>query len=257
MLGSEFSKSDGFSPFEKAYIAALGMPILGMRIRAWWMLPLIRRHIVAAKTVLDVGSGRGVFTIEIAKALPNAEVLGVDFDAKKAGAANELAKKIGLNNLSFEAVDIFDRKFTKKYDCVIAIDVLEHIENDAQAAGNIYGLLNDGGRIIVHVPHMTRNLFGMEKKNFDIEGHVRDGYHLDGLETLLRGAGFDVIDRGYTYSSFETLANDISYLITEGREKRKALYSLAFPFLLALAALGRGVKPKVGSGVYMIGEKKK
>ena len=103
---------------------------------------------------------------------------------------------------------------------------------------------------------MTRNLFGWHRTNFmGIEGHVRPGYTREGLCSMLREAGFEIEDAFYSYTSLETLANDISYLITGGREKRKALYALAFPGLLLLSQLGRFTRPDPGSGLIVLARK--
>ncbi|MBF0497068.1 MAG: class I SAM-dependent methyltransferase [Deltaproteobacteria bacterium] len=255
MLGSEFCQSPDFSRLERLYIKIFGMPILGMRIRAWRMIPIIKKYLKDSCRVLDIGSGRGVFTIEMGKCLPQSEVIGVDLNQEKVATANDLVKALELDNCCFEAKDIFDQSCVDKFDCIVAIDVLEHIEDDLTIVKKIYDLLNKSGKLIVHVPHKYRYLFGRKRINFDIEGHVRPGYLMEELEQLFIQANFKIIEKGYTYSSLETLANDLSYLITEGREKRKMLYSLFFPVLLAISILGRRVKPRRGSGVYIVGER--
>ena len=106
----------------------------------------------------------------------------------------------------------------------------------------------------MHVPHLTRNLFGWHRTNWmDIEGHVRPGYTRDGLAQLLRQAGFEIVRCIYNYNSIETLANDLSYLITGGRERNKPLYALAFPLLLGLATAGRLHRPRSdGTGLVAL-----
>ena len=111
---------------------------------------------------------------------------------------------------------------------------------------------------IIMVDNLSKdNSVNFVKKNFpDIEGHERIGYLLQDIEELLISGGFTILEKGYTYSSFETLANDISYFITGGREKHRFFYSVAFPVLLCLAFLGKHRTPRYGSGVYIIGERK-
>ena len=56
--------------------------------------------------------------------------------------------------------------------------------------------------------------------------------------------------------AWETLANNISYMITHARMENKALYALAFPFLNLMSWLGRGARPKkLGAGIYVVAEK--
>lgn len=255
MLGSEFSRCSDFSIIERIYIRIFGIPILGLRIRAWRMIPLIKRYLGNAGKILDMGSGRGVLTVEIAKNLPHSKIVGIDINKEKVNTANRLVKNIMLKNCSFEKIDIFDMNINNTFDSVVSIDVLEHIEDDLGILKKIYNLLNINGKLIIHVPNKYRNLFGFQRINFDIEGHIRPGYMLEEIENLLISANFKILEKGYTYSYFETMGNDLSYFITKGREKNKLLYSVAFPFLLMISFLGKGATPRNGSGIYIIGEK--
>ena len=259
MLGHEFAACREFSAVERLYIRLFGMPILGLRIRAWRMLPLIQRYAAEAQRILDVGSGRGVLTLEIAKRLPQAEVIGLDHAYEyKIEMAKQIAQQRGLRNCHFEVGDFWAADFPHRFDAIVAIDVLEHLRDDAAAVQRFAALLQPGGVLIIHVPHYYRNIWGRRHLNFaDIEGHERIGYLQADLLELLRRAGLRLLTHGYTYASCETLANDLSYLITGGRERQKALYSLAFPFLLALAYTGKGVTPRFGSGLYCIGQKER
>ncbi len=90
----------------------------------------------------------------------------------------------------------------------------------------------------------------------EIEGHVRPGYTRGELAALLEQAGFEVVHTAYSYNSIETLANDLSFLVTGGREKRKLLYALVFPFLLGLAHLGGRRSPKEGSGLLALARRR-
>ena len=57
----------------------------------------------------------------------------------------------------------------------------------------------------------------------------------------------------YNYNSLETLANDISKLITGAKERNRGLYALAFPWLMLLAGAGALYQPKHdGSGLVAL-----
>jgi hypothetical protein len=88
--------------------------------------------------------------------------------------------------------------------------------------------------------------------NFDVPGHVRPGYRSDELVAKLRNAGFEVEESHSTYGIIETFTNNISYTISGADQKRKFLYALAFPFLLALSYLGKGSRPRWGAGVLAV-----
>ena len=256
MTGRFFARSRSLGIFERIYIFLFGFPILGMRIRSWHMMPLIRRYARPDGRLLDLGSGRGIFTIEMARMFPRARVTGTELNRNKAETSGRLAKQMGLSRCSFLVRDVLSSPPKEKFDSVVAIDVLKHIRDDRRCLKQLNRLLARGGTCIIHVPHKFRNCFGRRRLNFDIEGHFRPGYLMPDLESMVLAAGFRVLEKGYTYSSLETLANDLSYFITRGREKNKLLYSLAFPFLLMIAAAGSGVRPAEGSGVYLVAEKR-
>lgn len=237
-FGSEIALTPGLSPFERLYIQLLGAPILGLRIRSRAILPFLEQ-IGRPHRVADAGSGRGVITLHCARRFPEAEVVGIDLNRSQCEINQGVARQVGVDNARFLCHDVLRIEELGHFDLVLSSDNLEHLDDDLGCAQTFWRALNPGGYLLVHVPHLTRNLFGWHRTNWlDIEGHVRPGYTRDGLIELLQRAGFEVPHCIYNYNSIETLANDISYVITGGREHRKQLYALAFPFLLALAGIG-------------------
>lgn len=237
-FGSEIALSPNLSPVERWYIKLLGAPILGLRIRSRAILPFLE-HVGRPRRIADAGSGRGVITMHCARRFPEAEVIGLDLNGPQCEINERLARQLGVNNARFMCHDVLRLEELGKFDLILSSDNLEHLDDDLGCAQIFWRALSPGGYLLVHVPHLTRNLFGWHRTNWlDIEGHVRPGYTRDGLVDLLQRAGFEVPHCVYNYNSIETLANDISYLITGGRERNKQLYALAFPLLLGLAGIG-------------------
>ena len=73
------------------------------------------------------------------------------------------------------------------FDCVVAMDVIEHIEDDSAALRNIARLLSPGGHAVLIVP-AHRWLFGTLDRFL---GHFRR-YSLGQFDELLRGVGLEV-----------------------------------------------------------------
>ena len=74
-----------------------------------------------------------------------------------------------------------------KFDFVYTSNVLEHIEDDSKAVGQLYDLLNENGKLVVFVPAF---LFLYSK--FDARvGHYRR-YEKSTLLNLIEDAGFEV-----------------------------------------------------------------
>jgi SAM-dependent methyltransferase len=255
-FGSEIAFTPGLSYFERAYIRVLGAPVLGLRIRARAILPLLR-EIDAPRRIADAGSGRGMLTLACARAFPNAQVLGLDLDEQQNRVNVEIVCALKVRNIEFVSHDVLRLNELGAFDAILSTDNLEHLDDDLGCAKVFLRSLNPGGFLIIHVPHLTRHLFGWRRANWmDIEGHVRPGYTRDSLITLLTRAGFQVIRCEYDYNSIQTLASDLSYWITGGHERNKMIYALAFPFLLAFAAIGSSYRPrKDGSGLVALARK--
>jgi ubiquinone/menaquinone biosynthesis C-methylase UbiE len=253
-FGSDIALTPGLPIFARLYIKLFGAPIMGLRIRARTILPFLA-EVGQPQRIADAGSGRGVMTLACARRFPQAEVIGIDLLASQNAINNEITRQVGLGNrVHFETWDVLRLPELGPFDLIICSDALEHIEDDHTTVHRFFQALKPGGHLLVHVPHLTRNLFGWHRENWlDIEGHVRPGYTRDGLITLLQQGGFRVTKCVYNYNSLETLATNISKLISGGRESNKGLYALAFPGMMLLASLGALYKPKHdGSGLVAL-----
>jgi SAM-dependent methyltransferase len=247
--GCELSFDPGRGRFERAYARVLGAPANGLRIRLRRVLPATDG---AHRTILDAGCGPGVFSFELAKRHPRAQVLGIELEPELVGRATAIAERAGLTNCTFEKGDVTRLDFDAKFDLVVSVDNLEHVEDDVTAMETLLRALRPGGTLVVHVPGYERRwlLFG-RRVNFDVPGHVRPGYRAPELADKLRRAGFDVVDQRYTYGPLETLTNNLSYVISGADQRNKGLYAIAFPALLGLSYLGKFSNPSWGAGVLI------
>jgi 2-polyprenyl-3-methyl-5-hydroxy-6-metoxy-1,4-benzoquinol methylase len=134
--------------------------------------------LIEGKDVLDVGCGACLLSEMLLEKGYN--VTAIDNDSK----AIEIAKKKGI--MGFTA-DINSWKTNKKFDCVIAADVLEHIDDDKFVIRKIYHMLKPNGCFILNVPSY-KFLFG---KHDVYLGHKRR--YSDGeLKTKLEESGFKI-----------------------------------------------------------------
>jgi SAM-dependent methyltransferase len=235
---------------ERAYVRLFGIPVNGLRIRLRRVLPATRGDF---RRILDAGCGIGVFTMELAKRHPRAEVVGIDFEPVLVERANHVARRAGLINCRFEVGDVTDLGFDGGFDLVVSVDNLEHVQDDVAALTNLRRALAPGGKLVVHVPGYYRRwlLYG-KRVNFDVPGHMRPGYLAEELVERMQRAGLEVESTSHTYGILETFTNNLSYLITGADRKNRQFYALVFPLLLAGSYLGRWSKPSWGAGLLAV-----
>ena len=101
-----------------------------------------------SKKILDVGCGTGYFSYKAAK--KGADVLGIDFSAE----AIEIAQsKYQHSHLKYQQMDV--KKIEGKYDVIVSIGTLEHMDNPLQILKLFKRHLNPKGKIIITSPNWT------------------------------------------------------------------------------------------------------
>ena len=253
-IGRELCADPDIPLLSKIYIFILGAPANGLRIRARRVLPLLRGEF---KKILDSGCGKGVFTYWLAKNFPGAKVLGIDIEDDRVTKGNLIAKKIKLQNCTFEQTDLLELPYKNEFDLILSVDNLEHIEDDKKACQVLHAALQKGGTLILHVPGKYRRWFFWSwRENFYVPGHFRPGYTTEEITRKLKDAGFDVVMCRYTFGLLETWTNNISYFISRAEEKNKIIYAVVFPFLLLISWFGQFSYPEKGAGVLAVAKKR-
>ena len=101
-------------------------------------LPRVRQvlgflHGIEFETLLDVGSGRGVFLIPFMEEFPQVQVTSLDLLDKRVTFLNELAAG-GYSQLMAHNKNICDQPFPENsFDVVTLLEVLEHIPEVGKA----------------------------------------------------------------------------------------------------------------------------
>lgn len=129
--------------------------------------------------ILNAGCGSGELSLRLG-ALEHT-VLGIDPEPSYIGLALANAAVAGHANCSFEVSSIEAYAGPGDFDCVIATDVLEHIEDDRTAFAKMVSLVKPGGLVLITVP-AGQWLFGYH----DVQlGHYRR-YSRKTLRALVR-----------------------------------------------------------------------
>ena len=140
--------------------------------------------------MLDIGCGVG--TVSLYFASLGADVIGIDISKRAINIAQEAKKELGFKNINFSPKSL--RKGRGKYDLVLTLEVIEHIEDEEQFLNMISSHLNNGGLLCLSTPLKENYLYKLGfYKTFDKEvGHLRR-YTVAGIKNLLQNNGFTVL----------------------------------------------------------------
>lgn len=208
-----------------------------------WTLNKFKKYL--SGEILEVGCGIGNFT----KTLINyGQVWAIDIN-------NEYIKKIqeqikGNVQVGFGDIEKGEYFFqTRKFDTIVCLNVLEHIEDDDVAVDNLYKLLKKNGKLILLVP-AHRFLYGEIDRSI---GHFRR-YNKTGLIKQLEGLGFKVI-RSRRLNFLGALGWFMAGKILQREivgERNIKIFNLIAPLVLSLEDL---FEPLIGTSILVVAQK--
>ena len=136
--------------------------------------------------ILEVGSGLGTFSKKIIRDFPNSKITLTEISEKYINdlKKNE-TKNISVFKLNLNDKNDYEKIGFEKFNSIIAINVLEHVENDEYALQMLYKLLKKDGKLIIFVP-CYKFLFNVIDSSI---GHFRR-YTKNELEKKLKETGF-------------------------------------------------------------------
>ena len=153
--------------------------------------------------ILDAGSGFGQYSFRLGRAFPGAEVTGLDLKPEIVDSGNRLAKRSGRKNVRFEVGDLLDLKYESRFDLVLSVDVLEHIEEDRKVLANIAQALKPNGLFIFTTPYFDGSEPG---EAVFVSEHVRPGYTRSEAQEKLSETGFELKQFTITYGRWGRVA---------------------------------------------------
>jgi len=176
--------------------------------------------------VVDLGAGTGEFSEKIAR---SAEfVLAVDFDS-----SHWMASDINFLTLDLDKVGFSEKIIEKhgRFDIVVAIEIIEHLENPFSFVRECRNLLRDEGLLFITTPNVeavnSRIMFLYKGRliYFDEYATIRSAHITPifswKLDMALEESGFEKIHDEYVLNEF-----------TLGRRNWKGLFSGLFSLVL-------------------------
>ena len=157
-----------------------------------WQLSALQTSF--GRRILEVGCGIGSITNLLGE---RELILSLDVDEEVLAYAQE--RLASRSHCRFELLDITNSDEEQlaelrelRFDTVLCVNVLEHIENDERAVQAFWDVLAPGGKLLLLVPaHPT--LYGPYDAH---DGHYRR-YAKSGLKRLLIAKGFEILALRY------------------------------------------------------------
>ncbi|KAF0131483.1 MAG: type 11 methyltransferase [Bacteroidetes bacterium] len=257
-LGKVFNRS---AALRKLFYNLLDILLL----RSWHVKKQLRGWAALQKgevNVLDAGSGFGQYVYFLSKKHPDWSILGLDVKEEQIDDCNQFFSKIGASKVKFETADLTALTFSNRFDLVLCVDVMEHIEEDRKVLNNYFNALKKGGMLLISTPSDQGGSDVHDDHHADgavgfIDEHVRDGYAVADLDEKLKSAGFTKTDIRYQYGWPGKISWKLSMkypiqLLNVSKLFFVLLpfyYVLFFPFCLVLNWLDVRLTHKTGTGL--------
>ncbi len=159
----------------------------------WWFVSrrrivqalLARLDVPAGAEVLEIGAGTGG---NLAMLSEIGRLTAVEMSEHARSIATVKTSVKILSGQLPDGLPLFDNAF----DLVVLLDVLEHVDQDAESLCEIFGLLNPGGYVLLTVPAFQ----SLWSQHDEVHHHCRR-YRRAPFQALLRRAGFEVVYLSY------------------------------------------------------------
>jgi len=183
-----------FPVFRKLFYLILDMLLL----RQWYVKKEIKKHFQLDKELrfYDAGAGFGQYSYFILKHFKNAKVHAVDLKTDYIESFAHYAQRVGWQDLTVRQADLTEYIPDSQYDLIIAIDILEHIEDDVQVLKNFRKAIDKNGKLIISSPSTFD-----ESAKF-VEEHVRPGYNKSEIISKLENTGFKIVSFDFSYGKW-------------------------------------------------------
>lgn len=152
-----------------------------------WQVDLLRPYI--GKRIVEIGSGIGNISTELLKTNPERLVL-TDMDEAYRSRLRERFgddQRVMVADLQLPAPGIQARFAAERLDTAIALNVVEHIDDDVGAVSSMRDALVPGGRVLILVPAM-QSIYGRMDEAL---GHFRR-YDPGSLKKLLTACDLEI-----------------------------------------------------------------
>lgn len=152
-----------------------------------WMYEQFKNKIQG--NILEIGSGLGIYSEKLVNDFPSSKIILSDISQEYVNSLKQQFPKTEAILLDLNNDAHFKQVGKEKFDTVIGLNVIEHVENDEKALNFIYDSLRKDGKALILVPSHPFLYNNMDKKL----GHYRR-YTKKSLQELVSKTKFKMDD---------------------------------------------------------------
>lgn len=236
-------------------------------LRSWYVrreLKKIRKRTKNNLNIYDAGSGFGQYSYFMSKNLNLCSIFSVDVKEDWINDCQEFFKKKNIDNVKFGIEDLTTIKHLDKFDLILSVDVMEHIEDDKLVFTNFYKALKRDGYLLINTPSIFGGSDVHDDKDESFIGeHARDGYAPEDLRNKLEPLGFKIENIKFTYGFWGDKAWRLGIKFPMQLLNISKLFFLllpfyfivSFPFTLFMMIIDFNSNNKIGSGINLLAKK--
>ena len=204
-------------------------------LRTWHVKKVLRKiagEFSGSTDILDAGSGFGQYTWRMSRMNRNWKIKAVDINGDHVNNCNRFFEKAGESGrVTFEILDLTKLDHHERYNLILSVDVMEHIEDDLTVFCNFFNAMKNNGVLIISTPSDKggSDVHDDTQESF-IDEHVRDGYSIDDISHKLRSAGFTNINASYTYGKPGNISWRLSMKYPIKMLNKSRLFFILLPF---------------------------
>ena len=101
--------------------------------------------------ILELGCGWGSLSLWMATHYPNAQITGVSNSNSQREYIMQLAKSLGVTNLTIITVDMNSFDAPSSYDRIVSVEMFEHMRNWQVLYGKVASWLKPNGKFFKHI----------------------------------------------------------------------------------------------------------